>query len=74
MALLKSSSRRVQNHAYSIFKLFVQNPRRADPVTAALRKNRVKLCKFLTNFQLDGADAELEDERRKVISIIDGLK
>jgi calcium binding protein 39 len=74
MALLKSSSRRVQNHAYSIFKLFVQNPRRADPITSALRKNRVKLCKFLTDFQLDGADPELEDERRKVISIIDGLK
>jgi hypothetical protein len=74
MALLKSTSAKVQNRAYSVFKLFVQNPRRADPVTSTLRKNRTKLCKFLSEFPIEGTDPELEEERRLVVAIIDGLK
>jgi hypothetical protein len=74
MALLRSTSAKVQNRAYTVFKLFVQNPRRSEPVTSGLRRNRAKLCKFLAGFQIEATSADLKEEKRLVIALIDGLK
>jgi calcium binding protein 39 len=73
MALLRSTSAKVQNRAYTVFKLFVQNPRRAEHVTSDLRRNREKLCKFLAGFQIEAANSDLEEEKHLVIDLIEGL-
>jgi calcium binding protein 39 len=74
MVLLKSNSRRVVAQAYSVFKLFVINPRRTDAISSALKKNKVKLCHFLKDLSLDDSEPDLEAEKRQVIDIIEGLK
>lgn len=74
MMLLKSQSKKVATRAYSLFILFVLNPRRHPNIASALKKNRVKLCKLLNDFQLEDNSQESEDERQQVISIINHLK
>jgi calcium binding protein 39 len=74
MALLRNKSKRVQSNAYSLFKLFVLNPRRADAVTSGLKKNSVKLGKCLASLALEGDDRELVEEKQRVLAIIQGLR
>jgi calcium binding protein 39 len=74
MILLTNSSKRVKFQAYSLFKLFVINPRRTDRIGTALRQNQGKLCKLLTDLPLEDPDPSFEDEKNDVISILKGLK
>ena len=74
MVLLKSQSKKVASRAYSLFILFVLNPRRHPNIASALKKNKVKLCKLLNDFQLEDNSQESEEERQQVISIINHLK
>jgi calcium binding protein 39 len=74
MVLMKGNSRRVVAQAYSVFKLFVINPRRNESIVSALKKNSAKLCHFLKDLSLDESDVELEAEKRQIIDIIENLK
>jgi calcium binding protein 39 len=74
MVLLASTSKRVRFQAYSLFKLFVINPRRTDPIVSALKMNRGRLCKLLTDLPLDDPDPAFEDEKRQVISLLESFK
>lgn len=74
MLLLKSSSKRVVNQAYSIFKLFVLNPRSTPQIVNALKKNKRQLVNFLSSFQIDDSDPQLEEEKQHVIQIIRSLQ
>ncbi|KAH0793292.1 putative MO25-like protein [Histomonas meleagridis] len=74
MILLRSSSKKVQYRAYTLFKLFVLNPRRTQGVVSALKKNKSKLVKFLKELVLDDTDPEYEEEKQQVISIIEHLR
>ena len=73
MMLLPSTSKRVQNAAYSLFKLFVINPHRSAGVSSALRKNKAKLRKVIEKLPMDDDDEELEEEKDRVLAIIKEL-
>lgn len=55
MNLLRSTSRNIQYEAFHVFKVFVANPNKPEPITKILIKNKDKLVKFLTNFHNDRA-------------------
>lgn len=74
MLLLNSSSKRVVNHSYQIFKLFVLNPRSTPQIINALKKNKKQLINFLNSFQIDDSDPQLEEEKQHVIQIIRTLQ
>jgi calcium binding protein 39 len=74
MVLLASTSKRVRFQAYSLFKLFVINPRKTEGIVSALKMNRGRLCKLLTDLPLEDPDPAFEEERRTVISTLEGFK
>jgi calcium binding protein 39 len=74
MVLLASTSKRVRFQAYSLFKLFVINPRRTEQIVSALRMNRGRLCKLLADMPLDDPDPAFEDEKRQVIALLESFK
>jgi len=72
MVLLPSTSRKVQNLAYSLFKLFVINPKKGPAIAGALRQNKRKLCVLVRELTLE-QEQEVEQERDHVISIVERL-
>lgn len=72
MYLFNTQSKKVQYQSYSLFKLFVINPRRSPQITSALKKNKNRLISFIQVIQMED-DPELEDERNRVVSTIAGL-
>lgn len=53
MNLLKDKSRNIQFEAFHVFKVFVANPNKPQPVSEILQRNQEKLLKFLREFQND---------------------
>lgn len=53
MNLLKDSSKSIQFEAFHVFKVFVANPKKTQPVVDVLLNNREKLLKYLESFQND---------------------
>jgi len=74
MTMLLSTSKKVQTHAYSIFKLFIINPRKTEQIKSTLKANKSKLIKYLKDFKFDDGNQELEDEKVTVITTINNLK
>lgn len=70
MCILKRNSKKIQMHAYSIFKLFILNPRKAPPIVNLIKNNRSQLIKYLKDFNFDENDVELENEKQTLISTI----
>ena len=50
MNLLKDGSRSIQFEAFHVFKVFVANPSKPQPVVDILTNNRGKLLKYLEDF------------------------
>lgn len=73
MCILKRNSKKVQMHAYSIFKLFVLNPRKHPSIVSLLSNNKSALIKYLKDFNFDENDVELENEKQSIISLIANL-
>jgi calcium binding protein 39 len=73
MILLRNNSKKMQKHAYSIFKLFVLNPRMIAQIRDTLKMNKAKLINFLEEFKIEDSDKDLEDEKQHVIEIIHRL-
>mmetsp|Transcript_28482 Transcript_28482/g.31638 ORF Transcript_28482/g.31638 Transcript_28482/m.31638 type:complete len:348 (-) Transcript_28482:208-1251(-) len=53
MNLLRDKSRSIQFEAFHVFKVFVANPNKPQPILEILVRNKAKLIKFLTNFHKD---------------------
>lgn len=53
MILLQGKSKIIQFEAFHVFKVFVANPQKSQPVLDILTKNKDKLVEFLQNFQTD---------------------
>eukprot|EP00124_Ichthyophonus_hoferi_P000635 Ihof_evm6s25 gene=Ihof_evmTU6s25 len=53
MNLLRSKSRNIQFEAFHVFKVFVANPNKPEPILKILINNRVKLIEFLGKFHND---------------------
>uniref|UniRef100_A0A8D2ZVE3 Calcium binding protein 39-like n=1 Tax=Scophthalmus maximus TaxID=52904 RepID=A0A8D2ZVE3_SCOMX len=75
MNLLRDKSLNIQFEAFHVFKVFVANPNKTQPIIDILLKNQTKLIDFLSNFQKDRADDEqFNDEKTYLIKQIRDLK
>jgi calcium binding protein 39 len=53
MRMLRDKSKSIQFEAFHVFKVFVANPNKAEPILQILIKNKEKLVSFLNNFHND---------------------
>uniref|UniRef100_A0A3Q2ZR98 Calcium binding protein 39 n=1 Tax=Kryptolebias marmoratus TaxID=37003 RepID=A0A3Q2ZR98_KRYMA len=75
MNLLRDKSRNIQFEAFHVFKVFVANPQKTQPILDILLKNQTKLIEFLSKFQNDRTeDEQFNDEKTYLIKQIRDLK
>ncbi|XP_006000607.1 calcium-binding protein 39-like isoform X1 [Latimeria chalumnae] len=75
MNLLRDKSPNIQFEAFHVFKVFVANPKKTQPIVDILIKNQTKLIEFLNNFQKERTDDEqFNDEKNYLIKQIRDLK
>jgi len=75
MNLLKDKSRNIQFEAFHVFKVFVANPNKAQPIQDILLKNKDRLVEFLTQFHTDRTeDEQFNDEKTYLIKQIKELQ
>lgn len=67
MNLLKDTSRSIQFEAFHVFKVFVANPNKPQPIIEILVNNKEKLLKYLEEFHTDKDDDEQFKEEKAVI-------
>ncbi|XP_036410363.1 calcium-binding protein 39-like [Megalops cyprinoides] len=74
MNLLRNKSRNIQFEAFHIFKVFVANPNKTQPVLDILLKNQTKLIEFLSKFQNDRTeDEQFSEEKTYLVKQIGDL-
>ncbi|KNC87135.1 calcium-binding protein 39 [Sphaeroforma arctica JP610] len=74
MNLLRSKSRNIQFEAFHVFKVFVANPNKPEPILNILLKNKEKLVDFLNKFHNDRTDDEqFNDEKAYLMKQIQNL-
>ena len=74
MVLLRDKSRPIQYEAFHVFKVFVANPNKVEPVHDILAANKSALKYFLENFQNDREeDEQFKDEKAFLIQQIELL-
>ncbi|XP_065643887.1 calcium-binding protein 39 [Hydra vulgaris] len=75
MNLLRDKSRNIQFEAFHVFKVFVANPNKTQPILDILLKNKDKLVEFLLNFHTDRTeDEQFNDEKTYLIKQIRDLQ
>ncbi|XP_054771317.1 calcium-binding protein 39-like [Lytechinus pictus] len=75
MNMLRDKSRNIQFEAFHVFKVFVANPNKTQPILDILLKNKEKLVEFLTNFHTDRTeDEQFNDEKNYLIKQIKELQ
>merc|ERR1712212_623559 len=75
MNLLRDKSPNIQFEAFHVFKVFVANPNKTQPILDILLKNQTKLVEFLSHFQTDRSeDEQFCDEKNYLIKQIRDLK
>jgi len=73
MLLLRDKSRSIQFEAFHVFKVFVANPNKPQPILHILVKNKDKLVTFLNNFHNDKDDEQFNDEKAFLLKQIQQL-
>lgn len=75
MNLLRDKSRNIQFEAFHVFKVFVANPNKVQPILDILLKNKDRLVEFLTQFHTDRTeDEQFNDEKTYLIKQIKELQ
>lgn len=75
MNMLRDKSRNIQFEAFHVFKVFVANPNKTQPILDILLKNKEKLVEFLLNFHTDRTeDEQFNDEKEYLIKQIKELQ
>lgn len=74
MKLLVHKSRPIQFEAFHVFKVFVANPNKAQPIKEVLLANRDQLVSYLTNFHNDHEDEQFSEEKAFIIKSISALE
>lgn len=64
MILLRDKSRPIQYEAFHLFKVFVANPKKTQPIVEVLRRNKDALVLFLQDFQNDRTDEDQFTEEK----------
>jgi calcium binding protein 39 len=70
MSLLIDDSRSIQFEAFHVFKIFVANPHKPEPILKILRRNKQLLHDFLTTFHNDNDDEQFTDEKSYLLKQI----
>jgi len=73
MTLLRDKSRSIQFEAFHVFKVFVANPNKPQPILDILVKNKEKLISYLTDFHNDKDDEQFSDEKAYLLRQIESL-
>jgi len=73
MNLLRGNTKAIQFEAFHVFKIFVANPKKAQPVVEILVRNKSKLIDFLTKFQKDKEDEQFNDEKAILLTTLEQL-
>ncbi|XP_039250009.1 calcium-binding protein 39-like [Styela clava] len=75
MNCLRDRSKNIQFEAFHVFKVFVANPKKSQPILDILIKNQQKLLEFLPKFHSDRTDDDqFNDEKAYLIKQIKELK
>merc|ERR1711991_341390 len=76
MNLLRSNSKNIQYEAFHVFKVFVANPNKPEPILKILVKNRDRMVKFLVNFHNDRAkeDEQFAEEKQFLVQSVQALE
>nr|XP_033804168.1 calcium-binding protein 39-like [Geotrypetes seraphini]XP_033804169.1 calcium-binding protein 39-like [Geotrypetes seraphini]XP_033804170.1 calcium-binding protein 39-like [Geotrypetes seraphini]XP_033804171.1 calcium-binding protein 39-like [Geotrypetes seraphini]XP_033804172.1 calcium-binding protein 39-like [Geotrypetes seraphini]XP_033804173.1 calcium-binding protein 39-like [Geotrypetes seraphini]XP_033804174.1 calcium-binding protein 39-like [Geotrypetes seraphini]XP_033804175.1 cal len=75
MNLLRDKSPNIQFEAFHVFKVFVANPNKPQPIVDIMLKNHTKLIEFLSSFQKERTDDEqFSDEKNYLLKQIRDLK
>uniref|UniRef100_A0A6B2LA72 Calcium-binding protein 39 n=1 Tax=Arcella intermedia TaxID=1963864 RepID=A0A6B2LA72_9EUKA len=73
MTLLRDKSRSIQYEAFHVFKVFVANPNKPQPISDILVQNKEKLKDFLSDFHNDKDDEQFKDEKEYLLKQIELL-
>lgn len=73
MVLLLDRKKSIQFEAFHVFKVFIANPNKPQPILHILIKNKEKLVQFLSNFQNDKEDDQFNDEKAFLLKQIQQL-
>lgn len=74
MVLLKDTSRSIQFEAFHVFKVFVANPNKTQPIIDILAGNKDKLLRYLKDFHSDTNDEQFKEEKAVIIKEISTLE
>lgn len=74
MLLLKDKRKTIQFEAFHVFKVFVANPNKPQPILEILTKNKDKLVKFLSKFQSERDDEQFSEEKAYLLKQIEQLE
>eukprot|EP01024_Parvocaulis_polyphysoides_P025708 TRINITY_DN2335_c0_g1_i1.p1 TRINITY_DN2335_c0_g1~~TRINITY_DN2335_c0_g1_i1.p1 ORF type:complete len:379 (-),score=50.84 TRINITY_DN2335_c0_g1_i1:491-1627(-) len=75
MNLLKDEARTIQFEAFHVFKVFVANPKKPQPIVEVLVNNKSKLLKYLEDFLSEREeDQQFMNEKAVIIKEILDLK
>jgi len=73
MTLFRDKSRSIQYEAFHVFKVFVANPNKPQPILEILVQNKEKLKEFLGDFHNDKDDEQFKDEKEYLLKQIELL-
>jgi len=73
MNLMRVKSPAIQMEAFHVFKVFVANPRKTEPVAQILSRNRDKIIAYLSNLT-GGEDGQFVEERNLLIETLSKMK
>merc|ERR1712100_477735 len=73
MRLLRDPSRSIQFEAFHVFKVFVANPSKSQPILDLLIRNKEKLISFLNNFHNDKEDEQFNEEKAFLLKQVAAL-
>eukprot|EP00474_Spongospora_subterranea_P008871 CRZ09329.1 hypothetical protein [Spongospora subterranea] len=74
MNLLRVPSKTIQFEAFHVFKVFIANPKKSQPVLDIIILNRDKLIDFLKTFQSDKDDDQFVDEKNLLLATLSRIE
>jgi calcium binding protein 39 len=73
MNLLRGNTKAIQFEAFHVFKIFVANPKKSQPVIEILVRNKRKLIEFLQKFQKEKDDDQFNEEKNTLLNTLQQL-
>ena len=73
MNMLRGNTKAIQFEAFHVFKIFVANPKKSQPVVDILCRNKRKLIEFLMKFQKEKEDDQFNEEKGTLLNTLNAL-